>query len=713
MKLFLRLFCLALVSSLSFGAYAQSGYYNDLIIEFTSEYDLPAPSNPIGFNEGQILNGMYNYGGVSKMVSDVSGQPFTKKAAFTTPSVDGAPWTRGMGTGIDLAIDAGDAVVLVAWMRGADEEAAAAMYFEEAGDDYSKEVGGVFPVSTEWKRYVFPYISQNSYAPGGGQIAFHVGYQTQTLEIAGLALLNFGDGIALADLPDERNNDTYEGIEDDAPWRAAAEARIEQLRKADLKVTVVDGSGAVVPGAAVDVQMTRHAFGFGTAVATALLANNGNYNATYQSKLLDLDGEGHGFNEIVTENSLKWRAWEQGWAGSKAETVNALEWAQDNGLRVRGHNLLWPGTDYMPDDVVQNLGDPQYVRDRISARTQQVLSYPGVSEAVDEWDVLNELTTNRAVEDAFAGSFGYVTGREYYPDYIAEARALAPGKSMWINDFMTISQGGLAPALDQEWTDIMLEIETAAPGSIDGIGFQSHMTGYPVSPPRMLDIFDRYAENFPAARQKVTEYDLRDFPAEVETRYTEDFLTATFSHPQMDGFLMWGFWDGNHWRDSAPMFDENWSLKPAGQGFLNKVFGDWWTETSLTTAADGTAEARVFKGDYDLSIDCDGETITYQVAVGDDRTYEISCNGIVGTREANVAQPLTFAPNPAAESIRINYPDAVVRGEVLLYDTTGRLVGSWSDLPQQLSVAHLPAGSYIVSLKTDRQLYRERLEIVR
>ena len=711
MKLFYH--PLSLLLCLAVGTTLSAQYYNDLIVELTTDYNLPAPTNPIGFNETTILNGMYHYGGVGKSVIDVDGQPFTKAATFTTASVDGAPWTRGMGISTSSAINAGDAVVLVAWLRGVDAEAVTAMYFEEAGDDYSKEVGGVFPVSSEWKRYIFPYISQNDYAPGGGQVAFHVGYQPQAIQVAGLSLLNFGPGIALDQLPDQRNNDSYEGIEPNAPWRAEAENRIETLRKADLTITVVDDAGNPVPSAQVEVNMTQHAFGFGTAVAPCFLNNNPCFDATYQAKLLDLDGEGHGFNEVVIENALKWRAWEQGWAGSKSETVGALQWLKDQNIYVRGHNLLWPGADYLPDDIVANQDDPTYVRDRIYARVDQILGYSGIDETVDEWDVLNEITTNRTIEEIFEGQLGYTTGREFYPEFIAAVRDIIPDKPLYINDFMTVSQGGLAPALDQEWTDLMLEIEAADPGTIDGIGFQSHLIGYPVSPLRLNEIFDRYADNFPLARQKVTEYDLLDLPPSVEEQYTEDFLTATFAHPRMDGFLMWGFWDGKHWRDSAPMFDIDWNLKPAGQGFINKVFNDWWTETTVTTDANGQGSARVFKGSYTVRLTCDGEPRTYDLDVNADRNIEISCEGLVGNAEARPVRPLRFAPNPASVVLAIDYPADLSTGTVLLHDATGREVGRWSDLPRTLDVAHLATGSYVLIVQTAEALYRERMEIVR
>lgn len=53
-------------------------------------------------------------------------------------------------------------------------------------------------------------------------------------------------------------------------------ARIDRVRKADLRVLVEDAAGHPAAGARVHVRMKRHKFGFGTAVAaSALLTNNG------------------------------------------------------------------------------------------------------------------------------------------------------------------------------------------------------------------------------------------------------------------------------------------------------------------------------------------------------------------------------------------------------------------------------------------------------
>ena len=56
---------------------------------------------------------------------------------------------------------------------------------------------------------------------------------------------------------------TYEGRDADSQWRNEANTRIEKIRKAPLKVQVVDAQGKPIRGARVRVQQQRHAFGFG------------------------------------------------------------------------------------------------------------------------------------------------------------------------------------------------------------------------------------------------------------------------------------------------------------------------------------------------------------------------------------------------------------------------------------------------------------------
>ena len=82
-------------------------------------------------------------------------------------------------------------------------------------------------------------------------------------------------------------------------WRDTALARIDQYRKGLFTITVVDGNRRPIPGAALQVRLQRHAFGFGSAVTAQLLNANTDDGYAYRAFV-----EQH-FNRAVFENDLK------------------------------------------------------------------------------------------------------------------------------------------------------------------------------------------------------------------------------------------------------------------------------------------------------------------------------------------------------------------------------------------------------------------------
>ena len=74
---------------------------------------------------------------------------------------------------------------------------------------------------------------------------------------------------------------------------------------------------------------------------------------------------------------------------------------------------------------------------------------------------------------------------------------------------------------------------------------QSHFTD-PQAPENMLKILDEYGKyGLPI---KLTEYDFNTFDEALAGDYMRDILYVAFSHPAVEGFLMWGFWDA--WQGS-------------------------------------------------------------------------------------------------------------------------------------------------------------------
>ena len=139
--------------------------------------------------------------------------------------------------------------------------------------------------------------AKNDAAPNEAQVLFRAGYDPQVIEIGGLQVLDFGPAVPLADLP--CTPPTCRGREAEAPWRAAAAERIERLRKADLAIAVTRG-GQPGAGAEVRVKMTRHAFGFGSAVDAKTLLQSGPDGDRYRAVIVE------NVNKVVLENDLIW-----------------------------------------------------------------------------------------------------------------------------------------------------------------------------------------------------------------------------------------------------------------------------------------------------------------------------------------------------------------------------------------------------------------------
>lgn len=386
----------------------------------------------------------------------------------------------------------------------------------------------------------------------------------------------------------------YPGAEPDAPWRAEAATRIDALRKADLQVTVTDALGNPLPNAAVGVHMQKHEFGFGSAIDGNAIADPVDANPTYQQKAAEL------FNIATVENHLKWQPWAGDWGSgfTHQEGIDTVDWLNQHGIAVRGHVLVWPGTGNLPSYVNDILaggvtaGEQQVLRDAINDHIDELT---GVFDGkLVAWDVVNETRANHDVMDNLP------EGYDVMVDWYEHARDGQTGAKLFMNDYGIISSGGDTNSFNQNlyYNTIQNLIDGGAP--IDGIGFQGHFSpGSITGPEDLWTIFDRFEQL--GLKMEITEFDLDTTDEQLQADYTRDIMTAVFAHEGFDAFLQWGFWEGNHWRPNAAMFNEDWSIKPNGQAFLDLVFGEWWTDEDVDADALGEALVRAFKGEHEVS----------------------------------------------------------------------------------------------------------------
>lgn len=445
----------------------------------------------------------------------------------------------------------------------------------ENAQTFDKSLQFSASAAREWKEFAVPFPAREDYPAGSANVIFRIGYHRQTLEIAGFEVRDFGPEIAKENLPASRADYRYAGMEDEAPWRSAAEQRIKKIRKAPLQVRVVDREGRPVSGVQVEIVQQNHSYFFGSAVDARYLAGT-SQDEGYRQKILEL------FNIVTFQNDLKWAMWERDPETPRA----AARWCADNGILLRGHTLVWPSWRKLPRSVKALESDPPTLRQRVLSHIREEAEALGGD--VYLWDVLNEPYDNHDLIDIF--------GRSEMTEWFRAAREAAPKALLFINDYGIVTGNGLDRAHQAHYEEtIRFLLEQKAP--LDGIGIQGHF-GQELTPPeRVMEILDRYAA-FGLPLQ-MTEFSLQVEDPAIAARYLRDLLTVFFSHPATNGFLLWGFRrDGASYPHAAVLLDARGQWTPSGEAWKDLVQRIWWTHETSASDALGMVELRGFHGRY-------------------------------------------------------------------------------------------------------------------
>jgi endo-1,4-beta-xylanase len=578
----------------------------------------------------------------------VTGQSFSTAWRVETRVDSSPPWAIEFRVPVARAVARGDVGLLRFYARAvatSDESGGAylRLVVQKASPDYDKSLDGTHTLTREWSEILLPFTFAADYAAGAVEVSYGMGFKRQTVELGGFDFVYYGKTVAVDTLP--RTRTTYAGREAGAAWRTAALARIEQGRKGDFTVAVVDAQGRAVPDATVRVVQTKSAFHFGSALPMAQLAGDSADNRIFRQKVLEL------FNAASTENDLKWPAWSGEWgtAFSRAQTLAGLSWLRNHGLHVRGHVLMWPAWNNLPTSIRALRGTAQ--QGEIPARAlAHIADIVGATrDLVREWDVLNEPYTNHDLMDLF--------GPAIQVDWFKAARAAHADAPLFLNDYSNHDAGLDAAHVAHFETTARYLKDQGAP--LGGLGLQAHIGGSPSPPPSVVSVLDRYAAlGLPV---RFTEFDINTEDEELQADYTRDFLTLAYSHPTVVGVQLWGFWERAHWIPRAAMLRADWSEKPNARVWRSLVLDQWRTRATGTTDAQGRWRGRGFHGDYLVTVQYQGGTYeqifslragepapTVRVPLAVPRLVNLSTRALAGAGDATLI-PGFFVAGSGAE----------------------------------------------------------------
>ncbi|MEO7222396.1 MAG: endo-1,4-beta-xylanase [Devosia sp.] len=270
------------------------------------------------------------------------------------------------------------------------------------------------------------------------------------------------------------------------------------------------------------------------------------------------------FSMVVGENAFKW---ENIHLTSKLyyfdDTDAIVAFAEANGMKVRGHTLVWHNQN--PSWLARNLKTRDEAIAALKDHIQTVVGhYKG---RIVAWDVVNEAvddSTGELRESPWLTAIG--------PDYIALAfqfaREADPDAKLYYNDYSAEGVGGKGDAVYELVKGLK---EQGVP--IDGVGWQGHFQ----SSSFIMDMKDngrRLAEL--GLEVSITELDVRipipvtDLMLEKQAKMYAKVTEICLALPNCKAIVAWGFTDKHSWvpgffsgEGAALPFDESYTPKPA------------------------------------------------------------------------------------------------------------------------------------------------------
>jgi len=289
------------------------------------------------------------------------------------------------------------------------------------------------------------------------------------------------------------------------------------------------------------------------------------------------------FSSLTPENAMKMgpihpRKDQYFWRD--ADTI--VNFAQRNGLRVRGHNLCWH--EQTPNWFFTNDDGTEVSKDELLKRLKEhiftvVKRYQG---KIYVWDVVNEAIDDDSTKFLRNSKWYQICGEDFIAKAFEYAHEADPKAKLFYNDYNTER-----PEKTERVYRLMKKLVDAKV-PVHGVGLQAHWSIYEPSEQELRTTINKFASL--GLEVQITELDMSVYPWEKDRRAKRpgesDALTPELEQKQIDQYskvfrifrenkgkitsvTFWNISDRYTWLDSYPvpgrknyplLFDTN--LKP-------------------------------------------------------------------------------------------------------------------------------------------------------
>jgi endo-1,4-beta-xylanase len=381
----------------------------------------------------------------------------------------------------------------------------------------------------------------------------------------------------------------------------ATQDSIEKHRMGDFIIRLYDADDQPLVGVSALIEQIDHEFDWGISSAGSICETNPN----------ELLKAAH-IRELFNCTTAKCY-WDEGWhqpiekvEGKRIRDrfKDEINWGLANGLRVKGHPLVWTVRKAIPTWMDKYSYSEQlkimedHVRDLIQTG----------GHGVTQWDLCNEMLWEPSLRNLSKRNWPHIETIDEILTYLEPAVHWAKEENPYaiyaLNDYglvRTNAPGVTSEQQRQRYVALIKEMRRrgCAP---DALGTQCHVAGW-YTAEEFAQMLDELSEaGLPI---QVTEFwaKLKDYPfdkdpnrenAEADLiRYVTMIYTLAFSHPLVSHFTYWG---GGDW------FDDNGEPNQLYHAMRHLISEKWVTRATLTSNSGGELKVKAFYGEHMLSL---------------------------------------------------------------------------------------------------------------
>jgi endo-1,4-beta-xylanase len=436
-------------------------------------------------------------------------------------------------------------------------------------------------------------VSMNIAQTEGAETNYHVinrkmAYDNQWIQLSGEFILNVTGSLSQLDFyfnwPDANVNFYVDDAVVDGPWasenwKTEANVRIEQLRKSNIEIIVINDVNQPVSDVNVQINQIKKSFPFGCVMGQSLFKE-----PQFKTYFADI----FKFNWAVFQNEAKWyytEAYGRDYITYR-DMNTMLDFCELKGINARGHLIFWPVED-MVQQWVKDLNDSdlwQAMQQRLDGVVTQALG------RFKMWDVCSEMVSGTYFEDRL--------GDWVNTWMFQRTRELDPNVNILIDEYCVISCDGWH--LEPYKTLISSLINDGAPINI--VGVECYNMGE-FNPDTIMARLDSMAE--PGLPIWITQLRINETDVNLRAEKLEKVLRTAYSHPAVKGIMQWAFYEENEATPESCLIDKGWNINAAGQRYLD-LMAEWETHDSNVTDANGLIKFRGFHGTYEITLTTPG-----------------------------------------------------------------------------------------------------------